>query len=42
MHFIETLFDLKSGDFSKEIFSLLTNVILAIVIAVVGFGSLAF
>lgn len=37
MHFIETLFDLKSGDFSKVIFSLLTNVILAIVIAVVGF-----
>ena len=37
MHFIETLFDLKSGDFSKVIFSLLTNLILAIVIAVVGF-----
>jgi small conductance mechanosensitive channel len=37
MHFIETLFDLKSGDFSKVLFSLLTNVILAIVIAVVGF-----
>lgn len=37
MHFIETLFDLKSGDFSKVIFSLLTNVIIAILIAVVGF-----
>jgi small conductance mechanosensitive channel len=37
MHFIETLFDLKSGDFSKVIFSLLTNVIIAIIIAVVGF-----
>jgi len=37
MHFIETLFDLKTGDFSKVIFSLLTNVIIAIIIAVVGF-----
>jgi small conductance mechanosensitive channel len=37
MHFIETLFDLKTGDFSKVIFGLLTNLLLAIVIAVVGF-----
>jgi small conductance mechanosensitive channel len=37
MHFIETLFNLKSGDFSKVIFSLLTNLILAILIAVIGF-----
>lgn len=37
MHFIETLFDLKTGDFSKVIFSLLTNLIIAILIAVVGF-----
>jgi small conductance mechanosensitive channel len=37
MHFIETLFDLRTGDFSKVIFSLLTNVVLAIIIAIVGF-----
>ena len=37
MHFIETLFDLKTGDLSKVIFALLTNLVLAIVIAVVGF-----
>lgn len=37
MHFIESLFDLKSGDFSKVIFGLLTNIILAIVITIVGF-----
>lgn len=37
MNFIETLFDLKSGDFSKVIIALLINVVLAIVIAVVGF-----
>lgn len=37
MHFIETIFDLKSGDFSKVIFGFITNVVLAIVITVVGF-----
>ncbi|MFM7007509.1 MAG: mechanosensitive ion channel family protein [Flavobacteriales bacterium] len=37
MHFIEKLFDLQAGDFSKVLFSFLTNIVLAIVIAVVGF-----
>ena len=37
MHFIESIFDLKSGDLSKVIFSFITNVVLAIVITVVGF-----
>jgi len=37
MHFIESLFDLKTGDFSKVIFGFITNVILAIVITVLGF-----
>ncbi len=37
MHFIESIFDLKSGDFSKVIFGFITNVVLAIVITVVGF-----
>lgn len=37
MHFIENLFDLQAGDFSKVLFSFLTNILLAIVIAVVGF-----
>jgi small conductance mechanosensitive channel len=37
MHFIESIFDLKSGDLSKVIFGFITNVVLAIVITVVGF-----
>ena len=37
MHFIESIFDLKSGDFSKVIFGFITNLVLAIVITIVGF-----
>lgn len=37
MHFIDSLFELKSGDFGKIIFGFLTNIIVALIIAVVGF-----
>jgi len=37
MHLIDSLFELKGGDFGKIVFSFLTNIILALLIAVVGF-----
>jgi small conductance mechanosensitive channel len=37
MHFIDSLFELKSGDFGKIVFGFLTNIIVALIIAVVGF-----